>query len=70
VTHKPQQGQGSESSPVICSVNDIETACQQFREGSINWDEFAQDIMKALGVSPAYYEEFTKMKEIEALWDT
>ncbi len=52
------------------AVATIEESCSAVREGSIDYEDFVHNVMEALGLEPSYYEEFAKMKEIEALWDT
>ena len=51
------------------TVSKIEELCRLLREDAISYDEFVENIMATLGVEPTYYEEFLKMKEIEALWE-
>ncbi|NOQ49728.1 MAG: hypothetical protein GQ553_03585 [Nitrosomonadaceae bacterium] len=52
------------------AVTTIEEFCSAVREGSIDYEDFVHNVMEALGITPSYYEEYMKMKEIEALWDT
>ena len=51
------------------TVATIEELCSATREGSIDYEDFVHNVMEALGIEPTYYENFMKMKEIEALWE-
>jgi hypothetical protein len=70
----PERMQRGDSSALLSmesnAVTAIEEFCSAVREGSIDYEDFVHNVMEALGLEPSYYEEFAKMKEIEALWDT
>ena len=51
------------------TVATVEELCSAIREGSIDYEDFVHKVMEALGIEPTYYENFMRMKEIEALWE-
>ena len=56
--------------PVEINVlHTVEELCSAARDGSINYEDFVHNVMEALGIEPSYYENFMRMKEIEALWE-
>ena len=54
---------------VASTVAKIEELCRLLKEGALEYTEFVHNVMETLGIHPDYYEEFLRMRELEALWE-